>query len=339
MKEGRIVTAQTLSGTGSLRVAAEFLANFYPNKTILVCQPTWGNHNKIFPKGGLAIKPYRYYDARTKGLDIEGMLADLGRAERGAVVLLHACAHNPTGVDPTQEQWRRILQVCQQQQLLCLFDSAYQVRAALALVHRSAALPSAHPLHCLRAWSSQGHPSVNARCVVCCAGRALDRGLNSASTGNAAKMNEVRGIRTCTQGFASGCLDKDAFSLRLFLDAGAPMLLAQSFAKNMGLYGERTGALHVVCASPEEAKRVESQVKGVIRPMYSSPPRHGAAIAAAILGDDALMAEWRQELKHMADRINAMRQVRCLRALWVLPLSGRWQPHRERNGVACAGTL
>ena len=114
------------------------------------------------------------------------------------------------------------------------------------------------------------------------------------------------------QGFASGCLDKDAYALRLFLGAGVPMLLAQSFAKNMGLYGERTGALHVVCASAEEAKRVESQVKGVIRPMYSSPPRHGAAIAAVILGDDALMAEWRRELKHMADRIHAMRQVRVL---------------------------
>jgi aspartate/tyrosine/aromatic aminotransferase len=65
-REGRIVTAQTLSGTGSLRVGAEFLSLFYPNKTILVCTPTWGNHNKIFPKGGLTIKPYRYYDAKTQ---------------------------------------------------------------------------------------------------------------------------------------------------------------------------------------------------------------------------------------------------------------------------------
>jgi aspartate aminotransferase len=64
--EGRIVTAQALSGTGSLRVGAEFLANFWPCKTIYVCQPTWGNHNKIFPKGGLTVKPYRYFDAVTK---------------------------------------------------------------------------------------------------------------------------------------------------------------------------------------------------------------------------------------------------------------------------------
>jgi aspartate aminotransferase, cytoplasmic len=125
--EGRISTAQTLSGTGSLRVGAEFLANFYPHKTIYVCQPTWGNHNKIFPKGGIAIKPYRYYDPKSKGLDFFGMLEDLGRAERGAVVLLHACAHNPTGVDPNEAQWKQILSVCLQQQLLCFFDSAYQV--------------------------------------------------------------------------------------------------------------------------------------------------------------------------------------------------------------------
>lgn len=98
----------------------------------------------------------------------------------------------------------------------------------------------------------------------------------------------------------------------MFAAAGAPMLLAQSFAKNMGLYGERAGALSVVCASPEEAKRVESQLKGVIRAMYSSPPKHGAAIVAAILSDPALFAEWRVELKGMADRINLMRTVRCL---------------------------
>lgn len=115
------------------------------------------------------------------------------------------------------------------------------------------------------------------------------------------------------QGFASGDLDADAFALRLFLSSGAPMLLAQSFAKNMGLYGERAGALHVVCASADEARRVGSQVKGVIRPMYSSPPRHGAAIAATVLGDAALYAEWRQELRVMSGRISDMRKARRFR--------------------------
>ena len=134
VSENRIATAQTLSGTGSLRVGAEFLARFWPAKTIYVCQPTWGNHNKIFPSGGLNIQPYRYYSAQTKGLDFPGLLQDLGSAEPGAVVLLHACAHNPTGVDPTQEQWNEILAVCLRRKLLCFFDSAYQVRGLLETV-------------------------------------------------------------------------------------------------------------------------------------------------------------------------------------------------------------
>ena len=122
------------AGTGSLRVGAEFLSNFYASQTIYVCQPTWGNHNKIFPKGGLTIKPYRYYDPKTQGLDFEGMKEDMGRAERGAIVLLHACAHNPTGVDPTQSQWHEILDICKRQEFLCFFDSAYQVRAVVTVV-------------------------------------------------------------------------------------------------------------------------------------------------------------------------------------------------------------
>jgi aspartate aminotransferase, cytoplasmic len=125
----RIVTTQALSGTGSLRVGAEFLAKFYSNKTIYVCKPTWGNHNKIFPAAGLTIKQYRYYDPATKGLDFAGMMLDLEAADRGSIVLLHACAHNPTGVDPSDDQWQNILQACLNKQLLCFFDSAYQVRA------------------------------------------------------------------------------------------------------------------------------------------------------------------------------------------------------------------
>lgn len=135
--QGRIVTAQALSGTGSLRVASEFLSKFYSSKTIYVCQPTWGNHNKIFPSGGLTIRPYRYYDSATRGLDYAGMLEDLAAAEPGAIVLLHACAHNPTGVDPTHEQWKGILKTCLDRRLLCLFDSAYQV--GLSAAGRSAA--------------------------------------------------------------------------------------------------------------------------------------------------------------------------------------------------------
>lgn len=161
-------------------------------------------------------------------------MADLDAAPPGAVVVLHACAHNPTGVDPAPEQWRGVLGAVKRRQLLPFFDSAYQ-------------------------------------------------------------------------GFASGDLDRDAAALRMFEAAGCEMLLAQSFAKNMGLYGERVGALHVVCACAPSAARVRSQLCATIRPMYSSPPIHGAAIATLVLGDPELLSLWKRELQGMAGRIAAMR--------------------------------
>lgn len=232
--ENRVTTVQALSGTGALRVGAEFLAKHYAKPFIYLPNPTWGNHNKIFPLGGVPQKPYRYYDPSTRGLDYKGMVEDLKAAPDGAVILLHACAHNPTGVDPTEEQWEGIRKVIRSKQQLPFFDCAYQ-------------------------------------------------------------------------GFASGSLDKDAYAVRTFVADGGECFIAQSYAKNMGLYGERVGALSIVCKSAPVASRVDSQLKLVIRPMYSSPPTHGAAIAATILADGRLFQEWTVELKGMADRIISMR--------------------------------
>ena len=109
------------------------------------------------------------------------------------------------------------------------------------------------------------------------------------------------------QGFASGDAEADAFAIRHFVDQGHSFALAQSFAKNFGLYGERVGVLSMVCGTPDEAAAVESQLKIIIRPMYSNPPIHGARIVATVLGDAALQAQWRAECKEMADRIIAMR--------------------------------
>lgn len=232
--EARVATVQSLSGTGALRLAAEFLSKWNPGACVFLPNPTWGNHNKIFPNGGVAIKQYRYYNAATRGLDYEGMCADIAAAPRGSVILLHACAHNPTGVDPTPQQWEGIQRIMADKQLLPLFDSAYQ-------------------------------------------------------------------------GFASGDLDRDAMAVRMFVAGGSEMLICQSFAKNMGLYGERVGALSVVCRTADDAKRVESQLKMVIRPMYSNPPTHGAAVAAMVLGKSEYFEAWKIELKMMADRILSMR--------------------------------
>uniref|UniRef100_A0A7N0TA67 Aspartate aminotransferase n=1 Tax=Kalanchoe fedtschenkoi TaxID=63787 RepID=A0A7N0TA67_KALFE len=215
--ENRISTVQCLSGTGSLRVGGEFLASHHHQPTIYFPTPTWGNHHKIFTRAGLSVKAYRYYDPTTRGLNFHGLMEDLGSAPPGAVVLLHACAHNPTGVDPTLQQWEQIRKLIRSNGLLPFFDSAYQ-------------------------------------------------------------------------GFASGSLDADAKPVRMFVADGGELLAAQSYAKNLGLYGERVGALSVVCGSSDVARRVESQLRVVIRPLYSSPPIHGASIVATILKDRSVVA-------------------------------------------------
>lgn len=109
------------------------------------------------------------------------------------------------------------------------------------------------------------------------------------------------------QGFASGSVDRDAFAVRLFLRDGHQIALAQSYAKNMGLYGERAGAFSIVSASKEEAERVLSQVKIIIRPMYSNPPIHGARLVTEILSSPDLRTEWLGDVKQMADRIISVR--------------------------------
>lgn len=106
-------------------MGGDFLKRFWNTKTIYIPTPTWPNHNGVFNACDLEIKQYRYYDAKAIGLDIEGMLADLRAAKEGSVILLHACAHNPTGVDPTREDWERILEVVKEKQLLPFFDAAY----------------------------------------------------------------------------------------------------------------------------------------------------------------------------------------------------------------------
>lgn len=155
---------------------------------------------------------------------------------QGSFFLLHACAHNPTGVDPTPDQWRQISKVMLEKGHFPFFDSAYQ-------------------------------------------------------------------------GFASGDFARDAQAVSIFVADGHRVAVSQSYAKNMGLYGQRVGCLSVLCASQAEARAVESQLKLVARPMYSNPPMHGAVIAATILADPALKAEWFKEVKVMADRIILMRQM------------------------------
>jgi aspartate aminotransferase len=175
------------------------------------------------------------------------------------VILLHACAHNPTGVDPTHDQWKEISNLFKEKKHFPFFDMAYQ-------------------------------------------------------------------------GFASGNIDYDAFAPRHFVSEGHQIALCQSFAKNMGLYGERVGAFSLVTANPEEKARVDSQLKIVIRPMYSNPPLHGARIASTILGSPELNAQWEGEVKGMADRIISMRDT-LYDSLTDLNTPGDWTHIKKQIGM------
>lgn len=236
LADDRVVTVQALSGTGALRLGFAFIAAFLGPRQVYVPQPTWSNHHNVVPHAGLPpVRSYRYFDPATCAVHLPGLLADLNAAEPGSVVVFHGCAHNPTGADPTQHQWRHILQAVIAARLVPFFDNAYQ-------------------------------------------------------------------------GFASGDLDTDAWSTRLFADANLEMFVAQSYAKNMGMYGERVGALSVVLSSAgERPNAVRGQLKRLVRAMYSSPPLHGARVAAAILADEHAFRSWQTELRAMSERIRRMR--------------------------------
>ncbi|RBO86274.1 amino acid aminotransferase [Marinomonas aquiplantarum] len=119
-------TAHTPGGTGALRVAAEFIKKHLPEATIWVSNPTWANHQSVFQSVGLEVGSYSYYNADSKTLDFEAMLASLSQVPEGDVVLFHGCCHNPTGIDPTPEQWYQLAKLCSKQGFLALFDFAYQ---------------------------------------------------------------------------------------------------------------------------------------------------------------------------------------------------------------------
>ena len=123
----RVAALQSLSGSGALRIAKRFLFEFYPfHKKIYYSKPTWGNHLAIARGARLEIGEYRYYDPKTLGVDFEGMTQDLENVEERAIVLFHACAHNPTGVDLNHEQWQKVLEIVKKKKILPFFDMAYQ---------------------------------------------------------------------------------------------------------------------------------------------------------------------------------------------------------------------
>jgi len=124
--EGRTTTAHTPGGTGALRVAAEFIKKANPEATIWVTSPTWANHISMFQAAGLKVKEYAYYDYDTKGLQEDAMFADLATVPAGDVVLVHACCHNPSGMDLNFAQWQKFTALAKERGFTPLVDMAYQ---------------------------------------------------------------------------------------------------------------------------------------------------------------------------------------------------------------------
>jgi len=255
----RVASVQTLSGTGSLRVVAEFIAEHLPGRSVVWPEPTWGNHQAILKRARIAHSSYRYLDSKTLGLDFAGMVEDIGKLAPGTIVLLHACAHNPTGVDPSHEQWASILGLIQQRGLVAWFDSAYQ-------------------------------------------------------------------------GFASGSVERDRFAVEEAAKRGMEIFSSQSFAKNFGLYGERTGAAHIICRTADQAKAVKSQLELVIRPMYSNPPAYGARLVALVLTNPELRKMWGDDLTTMSNRIATMRNS-LVKALRDSGTPGEWGHIAKQIGM------
>ena len=233
IQEKRALTVQAIGGTGALKIGADFLKRFLPSSSVYISDPSWENHRALFESAGFTVHNYAYYDAATRGVNFEGMLAALKAMPVGAIVVLHACCHNPTGADLSSAQWDQIIAVVQAGNLVPFLDMAYQ-------------------------------------------------------------------------GFANG-ISEDGAVVRRFAATGMALLVSNSFSKSFSLYGERVGALSIVATSADEAARVLSQLKRVVRTNYSNPPTHGGKVVATVLSTPELRALWEEELAGMRVRIREMR--------------------------------
>ena len=226
--------AQALGGTGALRLGAEFLVQ-ETSKTIFLSEPSWPNHHIIFSRGGMKIHTYKYYDDVKHQVDFSGMCHSIQEMAPGSVILLHASCHNPTGIDPSFEQWKELSEIIKKQRVIPFFDFAYQ-------------------------------------------------------------------------GFGEG-IEQDAQAIRYFYEQGHEMLIASSYSKNFGLYGDRVGMLTVITSHKESLPRIGSQIKQAIRGIYSTPPLEGARLVSLILKTPELKATWEHELANMRLRIQEMRST------------------------------
>lgn len=244
LASGAIAAAQTIGATGALRIGGDFLFQNNISTIIFLSDPTWPNHKSIFNRVGMKNDTYTYYDTLHHALNFSGMCESIAKMPPGSVILLQPCCHNPTGIDPSFDQWKDLSRLIKHHKLIPFFDLAYQ-------------------------------------------------------------------------GFDQDLVE-DAKVVRYFVEAGHEMLVANSYSKNFGLYGERVGMLSIVSKEQDTAVRVGSQIKQIIRGSYSMPPLQGQRIVTTILQSDELKEEWVHELNNMRNRIKEMRktllsglQVKC----------------------------
>ena len=232
--QGCVATLQTIGSSGGLKVGADFIKRWFPDSAVWLSDPSWDNHRAIFEGAGVTVNSYPYYDATTGGLRFDAMLSTLNTLPRGSFVLLHACCHNPTGVDLGRDHWEALIPVLRERGLIPYLDLAYQ-------------------------------------------------------------------------GYGDG-IDDDAWAIRRLASEGLSFFVANSFSKSMSLYGERAGALSVVCADADEADLVLGQLRATVRRNYSSPAIHVAGVVSRVLSDPTLRASWEADVNAMRQRIQAMRR-------------------------------
>ncbi|KAM5344395.1 hypothetical protein ACJ41O_012932 [Fusarium nematophilum] len=259
LKENRIATCQSISGTGSLLLAGMALKKAQSGiDEVLITDPTWSNHDLMFRSLGYRIKKMPYYVDR--GFNFDGIINTLKAAGRKSAVVLHACAHNPTGCDPTREQWKEIAAVIKENGIFPIIDSAYL-------------------------------------------------------------------------GFNSGSYDEDAWAVRYLVeDLGLEAAIGMSFAKNMGLYGERVGLVAFVTGSADTARTAYSLLQNAQRATVSNPPVYGARIAATVLSNPGLFQQWSKDLVTMSSRIRSMRQ-KLYNELVRLETPGDWSHIIKQTGM------
>ena len=126
IKDGRVVTAECLGGTGALRVGGDFVRRIEPNVPAAISNPSWENHRGVFEAAGYEVLEYNYFDSKTRGVDFAGMVKSLESFPKRTLVVLHVCCHNPTGADLTKDQWLKVIEICRERDLIPFLDMAYQ---------------------------------------------------------------------------------------------------------------------------------------------------------------------------------------------------------------------